>query len=587
MSEPGSQRSLRHCGRLCGRLWGRHWLWGWLGVLVVLLSGPVLTRRGFVLRGDMVFVPRQPWKPGWYGGDGGIPRAVPSDALVSLATRVLPGDLLQAVILLAIPLVAGSGVLLMTRTWHPAAALAATTIYVWNPYVDERWGIGHWALLCGYAALPWVLLTATKAARRESLGWWAFIPALALAAGTSPTGGLMAGILAVSALAVGGGWRLGLVGVGVSLLANLPWLAPSVLAVPGTPADPFGVEAFAARADTPWGLLASLATFGGIWKESVVSPVRDDAVLSLAALALTAIGLIGAGWAVRARRPESPLLVPAAIAGLPLLLGAWVLSTSWGAAPARWLVVTIPGGGVLRDTQKWVAPFCLLVALGLGAAVEWLVPRLQPRKLVWSAYAVAVLPMLLLPTLAWGRLGEWRPTPFPAEWGRVAGQLDRVGNPDDRLVVLPFTVYRRYSWNGEVAMLDPAPRFFPGQVITDDELGISQVRSVAGESPLAARIREVRADPEALASVLQEQRVRWVLEQKGTPGEGHLPDGVGIVVHEGPELRLIELPMAAPGPGPRSWARGLLAIDAVILAGVAVAGAGCLARLFRRRRSVP
>lgn len=113
MSEPGSQRSLR-------TLWPT--LWPTLGptlavglaggVLVVLLSGPVLTRRGFVLRGDMVFVPRQPWKPGWTGAATAASRgAVPSDALVSSATRVLPGDLLQAVILLAIPLVAGSGVL--------------------------------------------------------------------------------------------------------------------------------------------------------------------------------------------------------------------------------------------------------------------------------------------------------------------------------------------------------------------------------------------------------------------------------------------------------------------------------------------
>ena len=41
-----------------------------LGVAIavaVLVLGPLLLRRGFVLRGDMVFVPRQPWKDTWLG----------------------------------------------------------------------------------------------------------------------------------------------------------------------------------------------------------------------------------------------------------------------------------------------------------------------------------------------------------------------------------------------------------------------------------------------------------------------------------------------------------------------------------------
>ena len=37
----------------------------------------------------------------------------------------------------------------------PASAqLAATTLYVWNPYVAERLGIGHWPLLLAYGYLP-------------------------------------------------------------------------------------------------------------------------------------------------------------------------------------------------------------------------------------------------------------------------------------------------------------------------------------------------------------------------------------------------------------------------------------------------
>lgn len=535
----------------------------------------------------MVFVPRQPWKSAWYGGDGGVPRAVPSDALVSLATRLVPGDLLQAAVLVGIPLVAGAGVLRLTRRWHPAAGVAALTLYVWNPYVDERLGIGHWALLCGYAALPWVVLAARAAARGDRMGWWALLPTVGLAAATSPSGGLMATALAIGTLLVSGGLRRALVGLAAGVVVNLPWLVPAILAVPGTPADPFGAEAFAARADTPWGLLASLATFGGLWKSSVISPLRADPVLSLVALLLTGVGI--AGSLVARRRPEARLFVSVAVVAVPMLLGAWVLS-SWGSPWARWLIVHVPGGGVLRDTQKWVAPFCLFVSLGVGYAVDRLAPWLAGRRLVWSAFGVALLPALLLPTLAWGRLGEWQPTAYPPEWGDVAGTLEAASAPEDRLVVLPFTIYRRFAWNAETAVLDPAPRFFPGTVITDDELGVADDRAVGGESSLAARIRAVSGDSPSLAALLEAEGIRWVLEEKGTPGEGTLPSGAGTVIHDGPELRLIELPTSDrsdPFPASAGWSTPLLILDAVVLGLVAIAAVRAAALILRRRASPP
>ena len=67
----------------------------WSLAIGVVVLGPMLIRRGYVLRGDMVFVPRMPWKDAWLGLDGSVGRAVPVDALVSVATSVVPGDLLQ------------------------------------------------------------------------------------------------------------------------------------------------------------------------------------------------------------------------------------------------------------------------------------------------------------------------------------------------------------------------------------------------------------------------------------------------------------------------------------------------------------
>src|SRR5580765_2637523 len=79
--------------------------WPALGALAL---GPGL-RRGFLLSYDMVVVPRQPFTAALAGLAGGPPRAVPSDAVVAAASRVLPADLVQKLLLLSIFVLACSG----------------------------------------------------------------------------------------------------------------------------------------------------------------------------------------------------------------------------------------------------------------------------------------------------------------------------------------------------------------------------------------------------------------------------------------------------------------------------------------------
>ena len=69
-----------------------------LGVLVL---GPGL-RPGYLLAYDMVFVPAPRFSPAMLGLTGTLPRAVPSDAVVTALAHVLPADVVQKCLLLAI-----------------------------------------------------------------------------------------------------------------------------------------------------------------------------------------------------------------------------------------------------------------------------------------------------------------------------------------------------------------------------------------------------------------------------------------------------------------------------------------------------
>jgi hypothetical protein len=219
----------------------------------------------------MVFVPREPFSAALPGL--APPRAVPSDLMVAAASRVLPADIVQKLVLLAIFVLACAGAAaLLNRGPLPCcpllARLAAGVFYAWNPYVAERLIIGQWALLLGYAGLPWVLravLAPDLASRRGAarLGL-ALLPAV--------IGGFAAmaitALVAVPAVLLSRSARRAAVALAALVTGSLPWFIPSLLHP--VYVDPASVAAFAARADTPFGSVGSLLMLGGAWNAQTV-----------------------------------------------------------------------------------------------------------------------------------------------------------------------------------------------------------------------------------------------------------------------------------------------------------------------------
>ncbi|MGZ8742993.1 MAG: hypothetical protein ACXWXO_08730 [Nocardioides sp.] len=552
-----------------GAALGKAWVW----FLALLVTGPVLVSRGFALVGDMVFVPEQPWKGAWLGLDGSVPRAVPSDALVSLATQVVPGDILQKLVLVALLAGAGIGILRMTDDVRPLARAAACTLYVWNPFVYERLAIGHWALLCGYAALPWVVVVARRLRDGDPGALPLLVLPVAVAAWTSPTGGLLVSLTVLAVLLGGARPRALVGGLLVCVVLNLPWLLPGVMnAADQLTADPFGVRAFAARADTPWGTFGSLLSFGGMWKESVDPPARDALLLSGIGLALTGCGVVGL-WLGRRRDPRTTASL--GVLGLLGLVLAWLPTQGPGADLVEWMVSEVPGAGILRDSQKWVALFALATCWGLARTADEVLTRV-PANGVLLVAALVVLPVLAMPALAWGLLGTLQPVRYPSEWDTVRAAMTEWDT--GRTVVLPFGIYRRFEWNDDRALLDPAPRYFPGQVVTDDSLEVDD-GTVAGESRTAARIAAAVDDPAALARVLREEEIRWLLLEKGTPGAEDVPAVDGAVVHDGPELQLIDL--GNPGAQETAPPASLILVMDIVVFGASLVVFGWL--ILRRK----
>ena len=501
-------------------------------VLGLLAIGPALG-SGFVLSYDMVFVPAPPVGYADLGLAGGPPRAVPSDLVVALASRIIPAEFVQKIILIAIFVLACSGAAaLLAARWPETAAgrrlpllaeLVAGACYAWNPFVAERLIMGQWAMLLGYAGLPWVV--------REICGRAGRISAWRLAAAMVPAaiGGFAAMsitvLVAVPAALCGGhprperARRLMLT-LGVVAVASLPWLIPSL--VNPVHADPNGAAAFTARADTPFGALGSLLMLGGIWNAQAVPAGYGGAV---SACWLAVVILAGAGYLVAARsRRISPGTGVAAVAGFCV---AAVGLTAPTLAALRAAIRFWPGFALLRDGQQFVAPVALALAIGLGAGVGALIEAARApggsrlirgtQSAAGPAVTLGVLalaaPVILLPGLAWGAAGRLQPVQYPADWLRARQLIDGDRHAGS-VLLLPWAQYRRYRWNHGEAVFDPWPRLLARPMIWNDALQVGRT-TVAAESQRARQLSPVISSGRPMTSALGAAGVRYVVVDAG------------------------------------------------------------------------
>lgn len=559
-------------------------VWPW--VLAALILVPALA-PGYVLSYDMVFVPDLAMRTDFWGLGTSLPRAVPSDAVVALLDEIVPGMLLQKIVLVGALVLAGEGARRLVPADNGVAQLAATSLYMWNPYVAERLGIGHWPLLLAYAALPWVVDVARRL-RSGGPGLPGLVLWLALAA-LSAAGGLMAALVAV-AFVVGRGraaLRRTLVVLLAALAVNAPWLVAGLLHRADALSDPAAVELFAAHGEGRLPMPLAALGLGGIWNVDVV-PVTRLGWAGVVALALT-VAVCVAGWgAWRRWLPGRDVAAFLVLGGVGLAIAA-----AGALLPSllERLVETVPGGGLFRDGSRFLALLAPAEAslFGAGAGV---LPGLLKDRLgnVALAAGAVLMPLALMPDLAWGLAGGLRPVEFPEEYAEARAAIveQAARGADGSLLVLPFTSYRAPGWNHGRAVLDPVGRYMPRNYVTSDVLYVSG-HPVMGEDAGARRIARLLArglPTGALARRLAGEGVGFVVldeDARVRAGDDAFSPSMGddATVFEGEHLVVWVLPEAVGPQPPGAWAGGALAGAWTLAAGAVVAAVVGLVLLRR------
>ncbi|MGK2869281.1 MAG: hypothetical protein ACSLFA_22020 [Mycobacterium sp.] len=492
--------------------------------LALIVTAPLLA-PGYLLLRDAVSTPRSHLSDAALGLTQAAPRALPQDFLIALVSPMLDGGLLVKLLLIGGLWLAGWGAARLVAQVLPDVGIpgqcVAVTLAIWNPYVAERLLQGHWSLLVGYGCLPWVATVILQRRHWQAVFWLAL-------AGLTPTGLLLATVVALVCCRR---WRGVLVTLAAAAGAALPWLVAAVVADSLSPSAGAGVDAFAARAEPGLGTLGSLAGLGGIWNSQAVPDSRTTLFALLATGVLLAVVAVG---------------LPAALATGP------------GLAALESVVRAVPGLGLLRDGQKWVAlaiPGYVLAAAGVA-------------RLGRSAAVVGCVALIaVLPDLAWGVGGQMRAVQYPPGWPAVAAVINADPRP---VAVLPPDSMRQFPWAGDAPVLDPLPRWVSADVLASGDLVIGG-QTIPGEGVRGREATQLLLDG-ASARELAEAGVGWVVVE-GDSAPLDLP-----VAYRDGDITLYDIGGSAP-PAP---GRPLLIGAHLVWLGLLVAGV--VGGLVTRRR---
>ncbi|MBM7365590.1 hypothetical protein [Gordonia hydrophobica] len=540
------------------------------GLLTALICAPLF--GDYLLYRDAVAVPRFPITADAFGIGGAAPRSVPQDGLLAVASSVIDGGWLVAGLTALALFAAGVGYGRLAQRLVPdvgtTGAVAAAVFAIWNPYVAERLLQGHWSLLAGYAALGWAFCAVLDVADRPGLRSWARLAGVCAAGGLTPTGSvLVAAVVVTSAIAVRLPWRRAGVAAGCWLVTAAPWLVGAA-AADGVGSSG-GAAAFALRSE-PWlGSVGTALSLGGIWNADATPASRTSPWAAVATGALLAVVAIGAGMLLRRRPLDRTVAALGVLAGGVVVLVV-VAATPPGIATMDAILTHVPGAGLLRDTQKFLALAVPFASVAAAAAV------LALRRLVPSGFALAAVGALIaapLPDLAWGVGGAIAPVSYPADYAAVAALID--DHRDGSVAVWPATQVRHLSW-ADGPSLTPLPRMLNAPVVVSGALTIDgqTVDEPTGRTADVVAALDAGGDPRRLAAL----GVGWVVVEEADP-PGML--AAATPAYAADHLRAYRIANVTPPPAPGVTAWVAASVAFALWVGAIVVGAAARMRRYR------
>lgn len=520
----------------------------WFSVLGGVVLGPLL-QRGYLLLLDAPAGPRplsRSLTP--LPSEGLVAAGAPFGLVVRLADTVAPEATNKILVFLTIFL-GGLGLyrfarhhLMLTR----GSSLLGGTLFVLNPWIYDRLLAGQLWLTLAFALLPWALPALLQLITRTTVphlvrtsAWCAGIGLIDL-----HVGGL-ALFLACVALIVSSSAPLRRVVYVVAVLALIAvlhafWALPAALANEAARLAPADLEAFAPVPRSVQ-ILPHVLLLHGFWRTEFETALSAQPLqFTLAFLPLVATALLGFNLAlsfVTWRRAATGLGLAC---GVAIVLG---MGTSFAptAGLTRWLFTNVPGYGIYREPQKWIALLALGYSVFAAVGCEGIrgllrTGRREPTYLI----AVAGLPLIAVSVMLWGFGGRVALSSFPREWERGAELID---DKPGRLLFLPWNLYQPLPFADGRLIANPGDRFFPIPTLVSPDARIGGTQTADPRVDLISDLIRSHRRVRYLGHLIAPLGIRFVGLAK--IGDAHRYRWVGRqadlrLIHEGRELVMWE-----------------------------------------------
>lgn len=516
--------------------------------LIALAIMLPLLKPGFILTLDMIFTP-----------DLRLPDSVTSSylfhAFLYLLNFAIPSDIIQKIMLLSILILSAVGMHRLVRLLQPMPKKAnaavrqephgkmgfarleqkavetpewgiyfASILYVANPFTYSRFMAGQYAVLLGFALLPWFARLLLKFMHRPELKGALKVGGLATLIGIVSIHTLAAVILlSLAALGVVL-WRYRhklkqfikycLVAMGLFVVLSSYWLVPLALGEGKTAQtiQDFTIadtEAFATNGGNPIARIGNVLRLQGFWAEDhgqFLLP-QDRAVLwGTMALAIIALVITGAVILWRKSRPIAAFFVANGV--VALLLAAGVFTS---------LIGQLPLLSGLREPHKIAAlvvlSYSVFAAFGVNSFLNWAKEKAEVFYSI-AAIAILILPFMFMRVMFWGFNGQLTPREYPAGWSGVNQRLQQ-DNADFVAIFLPWHQYMSFDFSGRI-IANPAPKFFDKPVIvsSDPELDGATSGLMTDREKAIAQILSNSKNQPNFAQQLADQNIKYIIVAK-------------------------------------------------------------------------
>ena len=470
--------------RLFSRLWALVLKYPnlFLGILLsVAVCAPWLNGGRLLLLDWSTAQPTQLFPSQLLGLHGGLVSGYPFGLFANLILKVVGsfGSVVPVIIFFPIASVAIGRLI----PGEKLGKLAGALLYCVNPFVYDRIFVGHLGLLLGYALLPFAflsLLSIGSSDRRFSgikLGiWWTVL------IGCSPhflwIFGIPLGLFLVLNLA---SWKMAknlLVAIGFVVLTNLYIV---IDARAGGIDQRIGINnliAYRTLSDPHLGLIANVVGLYGFWR---LGPALAKDLIAGWPLVLFAILVVaGSGFygAIRGRpsisdrawtRRNSIFILLCGILGIFLAMGDQGPTGS----VFRFAYIHVPFFAVMREPQKFLMLWAMVLALGFGMGIEGLKRAMRDGKAQKLVFIVILaLPIIYQPLMFWGLSGQVQTSHYPKSWYSVRSM---IGGRQGALLALPWHQYLAFPFTGHRVIANPASQFFGGNVIVGGNVELPNI----------------------------------------------------------------------------------------------------------------